>query len=77
MKAMSGKFVQAGVDVAGCPRHSAARGQSNAANPRNDDLVSQAAFDLPSAKTRKSRRTMIPGIITQEASDLAHLNEHR
>ena len=74
-----GKFVQAGVYVAGRPRHSAARGQSNAAYPWDDDLTAEPAFDLPSEKARKSRRAMIPRqrMITQEMSDLAHLIEHR
>src|SRR5262249_21154185 len=74
-----GKFVQAGVDVAGRPRHSAPRGQSNPPYPWNDDLTAQAAFDLPSEKARKSRRAMITRqrMIRQKASNLTHLTEHR
>src|SRR5262249_28842234 len=74
-----GKFVQAGVDVPGRPRHSVARGQSNPAYPWNDDLTAQAAFDLPSEKAHKSRRAMISRqrMSTQKASNLAHLNKHR
>src|SRR5262249_57242418 len=74
-----GKFMQASVDVAGRPRHTAARSQSSAVDPWNDDLTAQTAFDLPSEKAHKSRRAMISRqrMITQEASDLAHLNGHR